>query len=273
MGLTEFKCNNMIRMADRSISRPLDILEDVPVQVGKLFIPFHFVVLNIPEDTHIPIILGRPFLHTAGALIDVGKKTLTSKVGGDELVYKHSSIPQFSMRVDSNLVVSISVSPISIASVEYPSSLAVGRDMSSFVGSDVVVKSDFAIVYLQITDVEVLWRFFLVFLLVQIIYRMTKKLVLRKGKRYRQNPMMLVMELLSFQDFIRSCMSQYLWTFLMLCGQTIFLWEMVWCGVPRSSTEVKVFRQAKRVYRQLCLWVPFTILGSKKTRVAWKLKY
>ncbi|XP_074283840.1 uncharacterized protein LOC141608379 [Silene latifolia] len=82
IGLTEFKCTNMtVQMADRSLSRPLGILEDVPVRVGKFFIPVDFIVLDIPEDTHTPIILGRAFFHTAGAIIDVGAKTLIFMVG------------------------------------------------------------------------------------------------------------------------------------------------------------------------------------------------
>ena len=38
------------------------VLEDVPIKVGKLFIPVDFVVLDMEEDTEIPILLVRPFL-------------------------------------------------------------------------------------------------------------------------------------------------------------------------------------------------------------------
>ena len=98
-------------MADRSVSRPLGILEDVPVRVGKFFIPVDFVVLDIPEDTHIPILLGRPFLHTAGALIDVGKKTLTIKVGGEQLVFTKPSASKAPMRVQPDSVAAVSTEP------------------------------------------------------------------------------------------------------------------------------------------------------------------
>ena len=60
-----------LQLADRSIKYPLGILEDVPLQVGKFFIPCDFVVLEIEEDSRIPVILGRPFLATARAMIDV----------------------------------------------------------------------------------------------------------------------------------------------------------------------------------------------------------
>ncbi|KAK9750156.1 hypothetical protein RND81_02G177400 [Saponaria officinalis] len=62
-----------VQQADRTIIHPLGKIEDIPVQVGKLFIPADLIVLDIPEDAHVPIILGRPFLFTAGALIDVGR--------------------------------------------------------------------------------------------------------------------------------------------------------------------------------------------------------
>ncbi|XP_074304270.1 uncharacterized protein LOC141638985 [Silene latifolia] len=63
--------NVTLQMADRKVKRPLGVLEDVPVKIGKLFIPVDFIVLDMAEDTQIPIILGRPFLHTTGAIIDV----------------------------------------------------------------------------------------------------------------------------------------------------------------------------------------------------------
>ncbi|XP_074290800.1 UBA domain-containing protein Mud1-like [Silene latifolia] len=67
LGLTKFQCTGMtVQMADHSLSRPLGVLEDVPVKIGRFFIPVDFVVLDIPEDTRTPIILGRPFLHIAG---------------------------------------------------------------------------------------------------------------------------------------------------------------------------------------------------------------
>jgi hypothetical protein len=51
----------------------LGIAEDVPVKVGHHFIPVDFVVLEIGEREKPPLILGRPFLKTVGATIDVGK--------------------------------------------------------------------------------------------------------------------------------------------------------------------------------------------------------
>ncbi|KAJ9132719.1 hypothetical protein P3X46_033556 [Hevea brasiliensis] len=66
-----------LQLADRSIKYPEGILENVPLKVGKFYIPVDFVILDMEEDSNIPIILGRPFLATAGALIDVKGEKLT----------------------------------------------------------------------------------------------------------------------------------------------------------------------------------------------------
>ncbi|KAJ9132730.1 hypothetical protein P3X46_033567 [Hevea brasiliensis] len=66
-----------LQLADRSIKYPEGILENVPLKVGKFYIPVDFVILDMEEDSNIPIILGRPFLATAGALIDVKGENLT----------------------------------------------------------------------------------------------------------------------------------------------------------------------------------------------------
>ena len=71
-------------MADRSMARPEGVLEDVLVKVGKFIFPMDFVIME--EDTQVPIFLGRPFLATGAALIDVQKGELTLRVG-DEAVH------------------------------------------------------------------------------------------------------------------------------------------------------------------------------------------
>ena len=79
--------NITLQMADRTVKYPKGILEDVPVKVGKFYIPVDFVVLDMEEDAHIPIILGRPFLHTAGAVIDVKNGRLALSVGDDKVTF------------------------------------------------------------------------------------------------------------------------------------------------------------------------------------------
>ena len=66
-----------MQLADRSIKYPRGIIEDVLVKVDKFIFPADFVVLDIEEDQEVPLILGRPFLATGRALIDVQKGELT----------------------------------------------------------------------------------------------------------------------------------------------------------------------------------------------------
>ncbi|XP_074327643.1 uncharacterized protein LOC141665559 [Apium graveolens] len=75
----------------RFIKYPLGILEDAPVRVRKFYIPLDFVVLGMEEDSQIPIILGRPFLCTTCAVIDVKNGTLTLSVGDDKITFTLTS--------------------------------------------------------------------------------------------------------------------------------------------------------------------------------------
>ena len=64
-------------MADRTLAHPEGILEDVLIKVEKFVFPVDFVVINMEEDKQVPLLLGRPFLATGAALIDVKKGELT----------------------------------------------------------------------------------------------------------------------------------------------------------------------------------------------------
>src|SRR3954451_13573995 len=55
-----------LQMADKSKSVPIGICEDVPIAVANCLILTDFVVVDMPEDGSMSIILGRPFLNTAG---------------------------------------------------------------------------------------------------------------------------------------------------------------------------------------------------------------
>nr|GFD01860.1 reverse transcriptase domain-containing protein [Tanacetum cinerariifolium] len=61
----------VLELADRTISKPTGVAENVFVKVGKFYFPTDFVVLDFVADPRVPLILGRPFLSTAHALIDV----------------------------------------------------------------------------------------------------------------------------------------------------------------------------------------------------------
>ncbi|XP_073014529.1 uncharacterized protein [Primulina eburnea] len=70
-----------LQLADRSLTYPRGIVEDVLVKVDKFIFPADFVILDMEEDRDTPLIFGRPFLATGKALIDVHKGELTLRVG------------------------------------------------------------------------------------------------------------------------------------------------------------------------------------------------
>ncbi|XP_050891019.1 uncharacterized protein LOC127096501 [Lathyrus oleraceus] len=76
-----------LQLADRSVKFSIGMLENVPVRIGQFYIPTNFIIMDIKEDSHIPIILGRPFIATAGAIIDVKKGKLTFDVGEEKVEF------------------------------------------------------------------------------------------------------------------------------------------------------------------------------------------
>ena len=68
-----------LQLADRSLKHPRGIIE-VLVKVNKFIFPTNFIFLGMEEDREIPIILGRSFLATGKALIDVQKGELKLRV-------------------------------------------------------------------------------------------------------------------------------------------------------------------------------------------------
>ena len=72
LGFNMYKyCNISLILVDRSVKLPHVLLEDLPIKIGNVEVPADFVVLNTDEEPKHPLILGRPFLATAGAIIDV----------------------------------------------------------------------------------------------------------------------------------------------------------------------------------------------------------
>ncbi|XP_057984621.1 uncharacterized protein LOC131169411 [Hevea brasiliensis] len=96
-----------LQLADRSVKYPVGTLENIPIKVGKFFIPFDFVVLEIEEDIQIPIILRRPFMANAGAIIDVKNGQLTLKVGDEEVEFNLFSAIKHKLERDKCFKVNI----------------------------------------------------------------------------------------------------------------------------------------------------------------------
>jgi hypothetical protein len=82
-----------LELGDNSICYPLGITEDVPVKIGHHFIPIDFVVLEMGQREKPPLILGRPFLKTMRATIDVarGRSSLTLTARGVPSSFDHAS--------------------------------------------------------------------------------------------------------------------------------------------------------------------------------------
>ncbi|GJR78921.1 reverse transcriptase domain-containing protein [Tanacetum coccineum] len=80
-----------VRLADRSFQYPVGIAKNMLVEVGKFTFPADFVILEIEEDSKVPLILGRPFLHTADAVIRVKQKQLNLGVGTERMIFNIDS--------------------------------------------------------------------------------------------------------------------------------------------------------------------------------------
>ncbi|XP_070007508.1 uncharacterized protein [Nicotiana sylvestris] len=75
------------QMEDRSMKRPLGIIDDVLVRVDKFILPADFVILDCEVNYEVPIILGRPFLATRNEFVDVEAVELTFQVGDEKVVF------------------------------------------------------------------------------------------------------------------------------------------------------------------------------------------
>ncbi|GKC64117.1 reverse transcriptase domain-containing protein [Tanacetum coccineum] len=88
LGLGELAHTKLtVELADRTVKYPKGIAENVLVGIGKFTFPVDFIILDMPEDIKVPLILGRPFLSTARAKIDVYKRKITLRVGEERIVF------------------------------------------------------------------------------------------------------------------------------------------------------------------------------------------
>nr|GEW87206.1 DNA-directed DNA polymerase [Tanacetum cinerariifolium] len=85
-----------LELADRSISRPVGVAEDVYVKVGSFHFSADFVVVDFDVDPRVPLILRRSFLKTGRALIDVFEGELTLRVGKDAITFNIDQTSRFS---------------------------------------------------------------------------------------------------------------------------------------------------------------------------------
>ncbi|GKC49556.1 reverse transcriptase domain-containing protein [Tanacetum coccineum] len=86
----------ILKLTDRSTTRPTGIAENVFVRVRKFHFPADFVVVDYVVDPRVPLILGRPFLRTARALIDVYGEELTLRVSDEAITFKVANTSRYS---------------------------------------------------------------------------------------------------------------------------------------------------------------------------------
>ncbi|GKE79665.1 reverse transcriptase domain-containing protein, partial [Tanacetum coccineum] len=97
-----------VRLADRSFQYPVGIAENMLVEVGKFTFPVDFVILQMQEDIKVPLILGRPFLYTADAMIRVKKKQLNLGVRTQRMIFHiDSSMKHFYSNDDTSFSIDV----------------------------------------------------------------------------------------------------------------------------------------------------------------------
>nr|GEU38806.1 reverse transcriptase domain-containing protein [Tanacetum cinerariifolium] len=90
-----------LELADRSISHPVGVAEDVFVKVGTFHFPADFVVVDFDADPRVPLILGRSFLKTGRALIDVYEGELTLRIGNKAITFNLDQTSRYSANYDA----------------------------------------------------------------------------------------------------------------------------------------------------------------------------
>nr|GEW65987.1 reverse transcriptase domain-containing protein [Tanacetum cinerariifolium] len=93
-----------LELADRSITHPKGVAKDVFVKVGKFHFPTDFVVVDFEADSRVPLILGRSFLRTGHALIDVYGEEITLMVNDESITFNLSPTMRYSSTCDDTSV-------------------------------------------------------------------------------------------------------------------------------------------------------------------------
>ncbi|XP_070056841.1 uncharacterized protein [Nicotiana tomentosiformis] len=115
----------VLQLVDRSLASPEGVIEDVLVQVGTFIFPADFIILDYEPDQEVPFILGRPFLATGHAIIDVYEGQMTMRVGDnvetdiEELQTIDFSVTDGTIAEEPGLVV-VTVTGVGNAATEVP---------------------------------------------------------------------------------------------------------------------------------------------------------
>ncbi|XP_066166989.1 uncharacterized protein [Oryza sativa Japonica Group] len=126
-----------LQLADSSVCYPAGIAEDVPVKIRDFFILVDFVMLDMDTGKETPLILGRPFLSTTGANIDVGTGSIRFHTNGKEEKF------EFQPRTEQCSMVRIKYGPnpqnIQVVEVEPPKTDSLVKFMQNFLEKETMM--------------------------------------------------------------------------------------------------------------------------------------
>nr|GEV77112.1 reverse transcriptase domain-containing protein [Tanacetum cinerariifolium] len=118
LSLTKLTITQMtLELADRSITRPKGVAEDVFVKMGKFHFPTDFVVVDFEADPRVTLILGRSFLRTGRALIDIYGEEINLRVNDEVVTFNLNQTTRYSSTYDDLLVNQIDI--IDVVREEY----------------------------------------------------------------------------------------------------------------------------------------------------------
>ncbi|GJY38776.1 reverse transcriptase domain-containing protein [Tanacetum coccineum] len=130
LSLSELTLTRMtLELADRSVTHPKGVAEDVFVKVGKFYFLADFVVVDYDVDPRVPLILRRPFLRTTRALIDVHGEELTLRVNDEAITFKVEHTSRYSRNYYDETVHQVNV--IDVACEEYAQEVLEFSDSST----------------------------------------------------------------------------------------------------------------------------------------------
>ncbi|GJY15237.1 reverse transcriptase domain-containing protein [Tanacetum coccineum] len=131
-----------LELADRSISRPISIAKDVNVKVGVFQFLADFVVVDFEPDPRVPLILGRCFLKTSCALIDVYEGELILQVDNEAITYNLDQTSRY--LVNYNDMTANRIDVVELACEEYfsGSSRIFRRDRQGILILEALLNSD-----------------------------------------------------------------------------------------------------------------------------------
>ncbi|GKB65252.1 reverse transcriptase domain-containing protein [Tanacetum coccineum] len=118
LSLPELTTTRMtLELADRSITHPKGVAEDVFIKVGKFHFPTDFVVVDFDADPRVPLIFGRPFVRTSRDLIDVYGEEITLRFNDEAITFNLGHTSRYSSDYNAELVNQIDI--IDVAYDEY----------------------------------------------------------------------------------------------------------------------------------------------------------